>query len=103
MRELGGTPATQACLRDPLVLLPVSGELPFPDHLDVASPASFARVIEAQLPQIAPPFMGLPGLTVTTGRTATHPIGIQLLADRGREDILLDAADILAPEIAALG
>ncbi|MBK6466564.1 MAG: amidase family protein [Rhodobacter sp.] len=87
----------------PLVLLPVSAELPFPDHLDVASEASFARVIEAQLPQIAPPFMGLPGLTVTTGRTATHPIGIQLLADRGREDILLDAADILAPEIAALG
>ena len=60
-------------------------------------------MIEAQLPQIAPPFMGLPGLTVTTGRTVTHPIGIQLLADRGREDILLDAADILAPEIAALG
>lgn len=87
----------------PLVLLPVSAELPFPDHLDVASEASFARVIEAQLPQIAPPLMGLPGLTITTGRTATHPIGIQLLADRGREDILLDAADILAPEIAALG
>ncbi|MEZ5797987.1 MAG: amidase [Paracoccaceae bacterium] len=86
----------------PLVLLPVSGELPFPDHLDVASPASFARVIEAQLPQIAPPLMGLPGLALTTGRTATHPLGIQLLADRGREDILLDAADLLAPEILAL-
>ena len=51
------------------------------------------------MPQIAPPFMGLPGLTLTTSRTQTHPIGIQLLADRGREDILLDAADLLAPEI----
>lgn len=87
----------------PLVLLPVSAELPFPDHLDVQSEASFARVLAAQMPQIAPPFMGLPGLTLTTGRTPTHPIGIQLLADRGREDILLDAADILAPEIDVVG
>ena len=83
----------------PLVLLPVSAELPFPDHLDVQSEASFARVLATQMPQIAPPFMGLPGLTLTTGRTQIHPIGIQLLADRGREDILLDAADILAPQI----
>ena len=83
----------------PLVLLPVSAELPFPDHFDVQSESSFARVLAAQLTQIAPPFMGLPGLTLTTGRTKTHPIGIQLLADRGREDILLDAADLLAPEI----
>ena len=54
------------------------------------------------MPQIAPPFMGLPGLTVTTGRTPTHPLGIQALADRGREDILLDVADLLAPEIPAV-
>ena len=82
---------------------PSRANCPSPTISTSPSAASFARVIEAQMPQIAPPFMGLPGLTVTTGRTATHPIGIQLLADRGREDILLDAADILAPEIAALG
>jgi amidase len=83
----------------PVLLTPVSGQLPFPDHYDTSSPDAFAKVIEAQMPQIAPPFMGLPGLTVTTGRTATHPIGIQALTDRGREDILLDLADLLAPEI----
>jgi len=84
----------------PLVLLPVSADLPFTDHQDVKSEASFAKILSAQMPQIAPPFMGLPGLTLTTGRTKTHPIGIQLLADKGREDILLDAADLLAPDIA---
>ena len=86
----------------PVLLTPVSGQLPFPDHYDTTSPAAFAEVIEAQMPQIAPPFMGLPGLTVTTGRTATHPLGIQALADRGNEHILLDLADLLAPEIPAV-
>ncbi len=51
----------------PVLLMPVSGELPFPDQLDRKDDASFARVWHAQLPQIAIPFMGLPGLTVSTG------------------------------------
>ena len=86
----------------PVLLTPVSARLPFPDHYDTSSPEAFAQVIEAQMPQIAPPFMGLPGLVVTTGRTATHPLGIQALADRGCEHILLDMADLLAPKIPAV-
>ena len=86
----------------PVLLTPVSGALPFPDHYDTTSAQAFAKVIEAQMPQIAPPFMGLPGLAVTTTRTATHPIAIQALADRGCEHILLDLADLLAPEIPAV-
>ena len=50
-----------------VLLMPVSGELPFPDQLDRKDDASFARVWQAQMPQIAIPFMGLPGLTVSTG------------------------------------
>ena len=86
----------------PVLLTPVSGALPFPDHYDTSGPEAFAQVIEAQMPQIAPPFMGLPGLALTTTRTATHPIAIQALADRGNEHILLDLADFLAPEIPAV-
>ena len=44
-----------------VVLMPVSGELPFPDQLDRKDEASFARVWRAQLPQIAIPFMELAG------------------------------------------
>ena len=44
-----------------VLLMPVSGELPFPDELDLRDDASFARVWHAQLTQIAIPFMGLPG------------------------------------------
>lgn len=81
----------------PLVLCPVSGELPFADHRDVASEADFDAVLEAQLPLIATPFMGLPGLTVTTGRQGRAPVGVQLVADQFREDLLLAAGEVLAP------
>jgi amidase len=75
----------------PLVLCPVSGELPFADHRDVASEADFDAVLEAQLPLIATPFLGLPGL----GRS---PVGVQLFADHFREDLLLAAGEVLAPD-----
>jgi amidase len=82
----------------PLVLCPVSGELPFLNHQDVASPAAFDAVLEAQLTMIAIPFMGLPGLTVCTGSVVSKPVGVQLVADQFREDLLLAAGETLAPE-----
>jgi amidase len=78
------------------MLLPVSGAAPFPNHADVASEESFAAVFEAQTPQIAPPFMGLPGVSVATSGTDAPPIGAQLLAGPWREDLLLDAAADIA-------
>lgn len=81
----------------PLVLCPVSGELPFADHRDVASEADFDAVLHAQMPMIATPFMGLPGLTVTTGKHGPAPLGVQLIADQFREDLLLEAGEVLAP------
>ncbi|SFU08533.1 amidase family protein [Sedimentitalea nanhaiensis] len=72
--------------RYPVVLCPVSAELPFPQQLDVRSEADFQRVFEAQLIQRALPALGLPGLTV-----AMQPVGVQLIAGRFREDILIAA------------
>ncbi|MEH2522848.1 MULTISPECIES: amidase family protein [unclassified Bradyrhizobium] len=76
-----------------VLLMPVSGELPFPDQLDRKDEASFARVWHAQLPQIAIPFMGLPGLTVSTGLVGRIPVGVQLVASRYREDLCLAAGE----------
>lgn len=74
------------------LLCPVSGELPFPDLLDVASPESFDRVMEAQLTQVGLPLMGLPGLTVSTAMTEGNiPVGVQLIGGRYREDTLFSA------------
>lgn len=77
----------------PILICPVSGELPFPDQLDVQSPAAFRRVFEAQLTQIGLPFVGLPGLTVSTGLAGKGPVGVQLVAGRYREDLLLAAGE----------
>lgn len=78
-----------------VLLMPVSGELPFPDHLDCKDEASFARVWHAQLPQIAIPFMGLPGLTVSTGLVGRIPVGVQLVSGRYREDLCLAAGEAI--------
>lgn len=75
-----------------LLICPVSGEPPFPDLLDIASPEAFDRVLEAQLLQMAFPFMGLPGLAVTTGIDADHvPAGVQLVGGRFEEETLFAA------------
>jgi amidase len=79
----------------PVLICPVSAELPFPDQLDVESPAAFQRVMEAQLTQIGLPLMGLPGLTVTTGMLGNTPVGIQLVAGRYHENTLLLAGEAI--------
>ncbi len=76
----------------PVLLCPVSAEPPFPDMLDIESPASFRRVLEAQMTQIALPLMGMPGISVATGSNASAPMGVQLVAARFREDTLFAAA-----------
>ncbi|MEM8645201.1 MAG: amidase family protein [Pseudomonadota bacterium] len=76
----------------PVLLCPVSAELPFPDLLDLESPEAFDRVFEALLPQIGTPFLGLPGLTVATGLAEGNvPKGVQLITGRYREDTALAA------------
>lgn len=81
--------------RFPIAITPISGELPFRDQEDVESPEAFRRIIEAQLTQVGLPLMGLPGLAVATGLVGTVPVGVQLLAARYREDLLLDAGATL--------
>jgi amidase len=78
-----------------VLLMPVSGELPFPDGLDMRDEASFARVWRAQLTQIAIPFMGLPGLTVSTGLVGKVPVGVQVVSGRYREDLCLLAGEAI--------
>ncbi len=78
-----------------VLLMPVSAELPFPDGLDQKDEASFKRVWRAQLPQIAIPFLGLPGLTVSTGLVGQIPVGVQVVSGRYREDLCLLAGEAI--------
>jgi amidase len=78
-----------------VVVMPVSRELPFPDQLDLKDDASFARVWDAQLTQVAVPYLGLPGLTVTTGLVGRVPVGVQIVSGRYREDLCLAAGEAI--------
>jgi amidase len=78
------------------LLIPVSGEPPFPDDLDLKDASSYQRVWRAQVTQVGLPFMGLPGLTVSTAMNGNVPIGVQLIASRYREDLLLDVGEEIA-------
>ena len=79
----------------PVLLMPVSGELPFEDQLDIRDADSWARVWRAQVPMIGTPFMGLPGLTVATGLVGQTPVGVQVVAGRYREDLCLLAGEAI--------
>ena len=81
--------------RYPVVVVPVSAELPFPDGLDLQGDAACRRVWAAQLAQTGLPLMGLPGLTVSTGMVGTTPVGVQVIAGRYREDLCLLAGEAI--------
>ena len=75
----------------PLILCPITGDLPFPDLKDLESPKSFDLVFDSMLPQIAPPYLGLPGLSFATTKTKSNiPVGVQFITRKYREDILLN-------------
>lgn len=75
----------------PVLLLPVSAELPFDANLDLQDSDSYKRVWEAQIPMVGLPLTGLPCLTLTMDATGDRPVGIQILAGRFREDLCLAA------------
>jgi amidase len=81
--------------RHPLLLCPVSRETPFPIDLDLTA-AGQARILRAQETLYVFNFLGLPGAVVPTATVADNiPLGVQLVADRFREDLCLDAAEVI--------
>ena len=76
----------------PVLICPVSGELPFSQQQDVSSEDAFAAIFEAQLTQRALPAIGVPSLSVATGEADRRSVGVQLVGPRYREDILMTAA-----------
>jgi len=76
-----------------VLLIPVSAELPFPDQLDLQGNEAFQRVWDAQFLLRATPALGLPILTVSTGLVGQTPVGVQIVANRFREDLCLRAGE----------
>jgi amidase len=79
----------------PLVLMPVSCAKPFPVAADQGDDDALHRLVSAQRPQFPPAALGLPGISVPTGLADGIPMGVQLIAGRFREDLCLDAAEVI--------
>jgi amidase len=81
--------------RYPVLLMPVSWQRPFPIDADTQGPERMAELLAAQSPLLCTACLGLPGLSVPTGLSNGLPTGVQLVATRYREDLLLHAAQII--------
>lgn len=79
--------------RYPVLLMPVSSELPFPVDADLRN--GFRWLTERQYFMAGPPAIGMPALTVSTGMVGTAPVGVQILAGRGREEFCFAAGEAI--------
>ncbi len=81
--------------RYPLVLGPVCAEPPFPWGLDVDSFEGMDRVLRAQGTQFMVPLLGLPAISAPAGFVDGLPVGVQLIGARFREDLVMNAAEVI--------
>lgn len=79
----------------PVLLMPNSWERQFLIDDDTHSASRMQRIVAAQSPLLGTAMMGLPGLSVPTGLNSGLPVGVQLVANRYREDRLLRAGALI--------
>ncbi|MBR1218840.1 amidase family protein [Bradyrhizobium sp. U87765 SZCCT0131] len=95
-RRLGIMRAWQLFMeRYPVVVLPVSHQLPFRNGLDQESEPEVRAMIDAQQPLLAVAVVGCPSVVVPTGVVGDSPVGVQVVAGRFREDVCFDAAQAI--------
>jgi amidase len=81
--------------RYPLVLGPVATIQPFPVGHDLAGPAEVAEILNGLRLVVLANLIGLPVAVVSTGVANGLPQGVQIVGDRYREDLCLDAAEAI--------
>jgi len=79
--------------RTPLVLTPISTELPYEHGFDVASARRTMEVWRESATMMAVPVLGLPAIAVPTSVANGLPVGVQIIGARFREDLCLAAAE----------
>ena len=81
----------------PLVLSPAWAQLPFLAGSDAASPEGAVAAVEMIRPVVPANLLGLPSACVPADRDEATglPIGVLLTGARFREDLCLDAAQVI--------
>ena len=78
-----------------VLLMPVSGELPFPDGLDRATMPHSNGYGGRKCRKLPFPSWGCLALTVSTGLVGRVPVGVQVVSGRYREDLCLLAGEAI--------
>lgn len=88
--------------RYPLVLSPVWTQLPFVQGFDAASAEGAAATMAMIRPVVPANLLGLPSACVNAGRDDASglPIGVLLTGARMRDDLCLDAAEVIEGRLA---
>lgn len=81
--------------RYPLVVGPVSTVFPLPVDFDIDRFADADTQKRAFRLLITVNLLGLPAVAVPTGLENGHPVGVQIIGSRYREDLCLDAAEAI--------
>jgi amidase len=78
----------------PLLIMPVLCDLPPVQRSDV-TPEGQRQTLELMRASLVAPLLGLPGLAVPVGRSGRLRTGVQIMATRWREDLCLDAGEVI--------
>ncbi|MBR0932822.1 amidase family protein [Bradyrhizobium jicamae] len=88
--------------RYPILILPVSAQLPFRYDQDQEDDTVVRALLDAQRPLLAVPALGFPSVVVPTGIAGDTPVGVQVVAGRFREDVCLAAAEVIEARASTL-
>ena len=78
----------------PLVVMPTLGDLAPPHNLDTTREGQ-ARVMDSIRVSLISPLLGVPAIAVPVGNHGRLRPGVQILASRFREDLCLDAGEVI--------
>ena len=78
----------------PLVVMPTLGDLAPPHNLDTTREGA-TRVLDSLRVSLISPVLGIPALAVPVGNHGRLRPGVQILASRFREDLCLDAGEVI--------
>ncbi len=80
--------------RYPLVVMPTMGDLAPPHNLDTTREGAM-RVLDSLRVSLISPVLGIPAFAVPVGHHNRLRPGVQILAPRFREDLCLDAGEVI--------
>ncbi|MEI6204915.1 MAG: hypothetical protein WCP68_23460, partial [Enhydrobacter sp.] len=78
----------------PLLIMPTLADLPPKQVMDTTVQGQ-RDIFDSMRPVLMAPLLGLPGLAVPVGRHGKLRTGVQIMAMRNREDLCLDAGEVI--------